>query len=61
VNFSTKPILIIRYRELNRRLQLSSVCERIRRIQILRKSIDGARQELRQLESVLLGRTAGAV
>jgi len=43
---STKPVLIVRYRELNRRLQMSSVCERI---YILRKSID----------SVLLGRTGG--
>ena len=54
---TSKPILIIRYRELNRELQLSSVSQRI---QILRKSIDTARRELRQLESVLIGRTGGA-
>jgi hypothetical protein len=57
MNPSTKPILIVRYRELNRRLQLSSVSQRIH---ILRKSIDTARQELRQLESLLTGRGGAA-
>jgi len=57
MNTSTKPILIIRYRELNRRLQLSTVSERI---QILRKSIVGARRELRQLENVLVGKGGAA-
>ena len=52
-----KPILIIRYRELSRRLQLSSVSQRI---QILRKSIDTARQELRTLEGALIGRGGNA-
>ena len=57
MNASTKPILIVRYRELNRWLQLSSVNQRI---YVLRKSIDTARQELRQLESVLTGRGGAA-
>jgi hypothetical protein len=57
VNSSIKPITIVRYRELNRRLQLSSVSQRI---QILRRSIDSARQELRQLESALVGRGGAA-
>jgi hypothetical protein len=57
MNSSTKPIHIIRYRELNRRLQLCSVSQRI---QILRKSIDTARQELRALEGALIGRSGNA-
>jgi len=57
MNASTKPITIIRYRELNRRLQLSSVSQRIF---VLRRAIDKARQELRQLENVLVVRTRGA-
>jgi hypothetical protein len=47
---------VLRYSELNRRLQLRAVFQRI---QGLRKSIDSARQERRQLENVLVGRTGG--
>jgi hypothetical protein len=57
MNSSTKPIHIIRYREFFRRLQLSSVSQRIH---ILRKSIDTARQELRALEGTLIGRDGNA-
>jgi hypothetical protein len=55
MNSSSKPIYIVRYRELNRRLQLSSVNQRI---EILRRSIETARQELRQLENLLTGGAA---
>ena len=50
---SSKPILTLRYRELNRRLQLSSVSQRI---QILRKSIDTAR---RSSDSLRVSSSAG--
>jgi hypothetical protein len=57
MNSSSKPILTLRYRELSRRLQVTSVSQRI---QILRKSIDTARQELRALETALIGRGGAA-
>ena len=57
MNSSTKPIHVVRYRELSRRLQLSSVSQRI---QIVRRAIDSARQELRHLESVLVGKGGAA-